>query len=375
MRGLGRRVCWTMLVLLTGMLAACGAAGARTATPALLAVHAAPPQPLTFYEGDENIEPFTPFLAQRGPNGVVLTLGFAEREGAFYNTTYDAATWQERAISNGLQPSDPQWDCDQSPDISTTFTADLTRLARTCADGSLTVFTLPDAVPLYHQAGVSGDLALAERAPAAIFAPDGRTLALTNDGPAGPGQTITLLDTRTWQPRQSITVAAGLLSRPAWSPDGTQIAEVALDGTLHVWNAATGASLAGALLPQFAVANAASDPAGPAPQWSPDSTTLYVTAPTAHGSSISVWTLHGTALTLGAITTVAVPPNTVNGQLAPDGSYLFIHTASTHGQLLAVSDLHTVADFALPGPLAIWSDARHIAAFTLQASVVVLSFG
>jgi WD40 repeat protein len=376
MRALGNTIRLIALAALLSVLAACGAARGNGTPPALLAVHAAPPQPLTFYEGDENIEPFTPFLALRGPQGSVLALGFAEREGAYYITTYDAVTWQERGISNGFQPSDPQWDCDQAPDISTTFSTDLTRLARTCADGSMTIFALPEAVPLYHQAGASGDVALADRAPAAVFAPDGRTLAVTDDGPSGPGTTITLLDTQTWQARQRISIAAGLLSRPSWSPDGTRLAEVALDGTLHIWNAATGAQVAAsAPVPQFAVADAASDPAGPAPLWSPDGATLFVAAPTAYGATISRWTLHGAILTPGATVTVAVPPTTVAPQLAPDGSYLFIHTAPTHGQLLATSDLHAAADFALPGPLAIWSDARHIAAFTLQATVVVLSFG
>jgi hypothetical protein len=255
------------------LLAACGGANAGSMPQQSIHIQQFSAQPITFYEGDEEIEPFTPFMAQRGPQGRVLTFGFAANEGAYYITTYDAGTWQERGISNGFQPTDPQWECDQTPETSTFFSADATRVVRACADGSATVFALPDAVPLYHHAGTTSDVALAARAPIAAFAPDGHTLALSDDGPSGAGQKFTLLDTAAWQARRTLTIPGGILSRPAWSPDGTRLALVTLDGTLGIWNAATGAEVAHVALPQFAIGNAASDPDGPAPQWSVDGRT------------------------------------------------------------------------------------------------------
>src|SRR5579883_1659428 len=187
-----RMVCCTTAACVVWLLAGCGA-GAGSMQQQTLHIQRLAAQPITFYEGDEEIEPFTPFMAVLGPQGRVLTFGFAANEGAYYITIYDAATWQERGISNGFQPTDPQWECDQTPETSTFFSADATKVARACADGSVTVFSLPNAVPVFHQPGANnGDIALAARAPIAAFSPDGRTLALTDDGPSGPGEHITL---------------------------------------------------------------------------------------------------------------------------------------------------------------------------------------
>ena len=361
------------LVLLT--LAACSQGTSHPTASHALAVHALPAVPLTFYEGADDLEPFTPFLAQAGPNGTMLTFGYAEREGAYYIATYSTAKWAETNISNGFGPTDPQWACDQSPDISTTFTPDVSLMARTCGDGSMTIFTLPNALSVYHITGSPDDVSLAARSPVAEFSPDNKTLALTDDGPGGPGQSIMLLTTNQWQTVRTITLAASLLSRPAWSPDSTRIAEVDLAGKLHILDAASGQDVASATLPQFIEANAASDPAGPAPQWSPDGTTLTVTTPATTGTVLSTWAVHGSTLTLNATATLAYTPDAANPQLSPDGMHLFVHTATNHGQIFTLPDLKQVGDFALPGSLTVWSDAQHLDSFTLQATVVVLQVG
>jgi WD40 repeat protein len=376
MNGSRRRGMWCMVVLIiASSLMACSTSTANTSLSNQIAITAQAPHSLYFYEGSDDNEPFTPFLASLGPSGIVATLGFATNEGAYYVTTYNTTTWRERANSNGLQPSDPLGDCDQAPDRSTVFAPNLLHLARSCADGSLAIFNLPDAIAVYRQPAASETVTLSDRVPVVAFAPDNQTVALTDDGPAGPGQTITVRAMQTWQVQRTLTVAAGLLSRPAWSPDGTRLALVALDGTLQIWDATTGAEVAHATLPGFALGSAASDPAGPAPIWSADGTTLFVTAPTSTGTSISTWSLHGNALVPGVTTTLTTPPNAAAPQLSPDGAYLFLHTAATEGQIRTTTDLHSVATFALPGALAIWTGPRDIAAFTTHDTVIDLHLG
>ena len=365
--------CGSMLCLLLCAACAGGTTGASIAHTLTVTPQVA--QPITFYEGDENIEPFTPFLVQNGPNNSIMAFGFSQNEGAYYIATYDAATWHEQAISNGFQPSDPHWDCDQSPENST-ISPDGTLVARPCADGSITVFAQLDAITVFHQTGNFANATLSARAPVAAFAPDSRTLALTDDGPGGPGQSITLLDTHTWQTRGAITVTAGILSRPGWSADGTRIAAVSLDGALHIWNAQTGAEEVTASIPQFAEGTAPSDPDGPAPQWSPDGSALLVTTPATvtGGTLLTMWSVQGTTLIPHASATVAYGPDPTNPQLAPDGQHVFIHTATQHGQIFT-SDLKQVSDFALPGDLTLWLDTHHLAVFTLSATVVPLRLG
>lgn len=373
-RGIAR---WplTLVPLLALGVAACAQSQTGPTASHQLAIKALPSQPLTFYEGEATLEPFTPFLAQLGPNNSILTFGFAQNEGAFYITTYNSANWQETAISNGFGPTDPQWACDQSPENSTTFSRDVTMMVRACADGSLTVFNLPGAVALFHITGSPDDVSLAARSPVAVFAPDGKTLAVTDDGPGGPGQDITLLGTAKWQSIRTISLNTPLLSRPAWSPDGTAIAVVDLAGKLHIINAASGQDVATASLPQFALGSAATDPAGPAPQWSPDGTALYVTTPGTKGTVMSVWTFHSGTLAAGAVATLVDTPNAAEPQLSPDGTYLFVHTATNHGQIFTTTDLKQIGDFALPGTLTIWAAAQRLASFTLQATVVPLQVG
>ncbi len=381
---LGRKHRWWLALPLFALgLAACASnttsssTTQSTPTPShQLAVKAVGTHALTFYEGDEDSEPFTPFLVNPGPDHTILAFGFSQDEGAFYIAAYNTTTWDEESISNGFGPTDPQWSCDQSPELSTSFDSAATLMARTCADGSMTVFALPDALALYHQGGSTGDVALASRSPVAVFAPNGATLALTDDGPSGPGQHIALLAVPTWQTLRSLTLANPLLSRPAWSPDGSLLAVTTLDGTLHILQTATGQDIADAALPHFALNSAASDPAGPAPQWSPDGTLLYVTTPTQNNQTIvSAWHWHNDALTAGATATIAFTPNQANPQLAPDGSYLLLHTSLKHGQLFTAPALQQVSDFALPGPLTAWADAQDVIGFTLNATAVVYKIG
>jgi WD40 repeat protein len=370
-----RRGCIAATILLIAtLLSACSAAARQPSHQ--LSVSPTTPHPLTFYEGDDDIEPFTPLYAQRGPGNTVLTIGFADREGAYYIPTYDANSWQEVSLSNGFAANDPLWDCDDAPETSVVFSPDARMMARSCADGSFTIFSLPDALTLDHQSGASAALTLTDRAPSIAFAPTNTLVAATDDGPGGAGHTITLLDTHTWQTRGTITVDAGLLSRPAWSPDGTTIAAVDLSGVIHVWNAQSHQDVVTAPVPQFAGGPAASDIAGPAPLWSADGASLYVTTPTASGTLLSAWTLNGSTLTRKATTGLAVATATSAPQLSPDGTMIFVHTAVDHGQIFTAPDLRQVADFALPGSLAVWgSDKRHIDVFTLQATAIPLQVG
>jgi WD40 repeat protein len=362
-------------VALLVCLAACaGTSGGSTAAHTLPVT----PQPaiaLTFYENEagEGPEAFTPFLVSNGPAHSVVSFGFSQQEGAYYIASYDA-DWHERDISNGFQPSDPKWDCDDAYNTSV-IAPDVTLVARPCVDGSISFFAETTATVLFRLPGTPGVVSLSARIPSAAFAPVGHVVAITNDGPAGPGQSITLYDTQTWMQGLTLDAAAGLLSQPSWSADGTKLAAVTLDGTLHIWDASSGAEVAHVTIPQFTQGSAASDPAGPAPQWSPDGTSLLVTTPAATGTALTMWAVQGTTLVPHASATIAAMPNTVNPQMSPDGQHIFVHTTALHGQIFTASDLRQVSDFGLVGNLVLWTDARHLAVFTTQASVVPMKVG
>jgi WD40 repeat protein len=73
----------------------------------------------------------------------------------------------------------------------------------------------------------------------AAFSPDGRFLAI-DDGSKG---TVTLRDTRTWQPTRSFPVGSHV-SCFTLSPDGKRLAAVGRERTIKVWNVADGRELA-----------------------------------------------------------------------------------------------------------------------------------
>ncbi len=372
-----RAAALTLALLSVVVVAACSSSSASEPAPSrALAVAAQPPHPLTFYEGGDDREPFTPFFASRGPNGTVVTMGFANNEGAYYLAAFDAATWNETDISNGFAPGDPLWDCDESPDTEIALAPDTSLLARPCADGSVTIFSLPDAVMKYHATVAPSASPIASRVPSVAFAPQGGLVAITDDGPSGAGQHIMILSTQSWQQQASIAVAAGLLSRPAWSPDGSQLAAVDLSGTLRVWSA-SGQEVASAPVPRFTPGAAATDPAGPAPQWSPDGAHLYATAPSPGGTVIAAFTLSaGGQLSAGATATIPLVPNKADPQLSPDGTLIFAHSAVRHGQIFTAPGLVQTGDFALAGALAIWGpDSHSIDVFNLRAQVIPLQVG
>lgn len=374
-----------VLVTTLAVLAGCGNGGASSAAPPpvshAVAVAPAPAKPLTFYEGEEDIEPFTPFAITRTLMGQVLAFGYATMEGANYVATFDATNWQVQSVSNGFLPNDPAWDCDSSPELGTSFAPDGSMVARACVDGSVTVFSLPYALILMHQDGIPATVPVAARIPQAIFSPTSHLLALTNDGPGGPGQKIVILNTTTWQQTGSIAVSAGLLTSPSWSPDEKRLAAVDLNGALHVWDAASGQEVASGEVTPFTLITADKDPSGPAPQWSPDGSTIVTATPTQHGM---VLTNPGTLLTAWdaatlhakATASIAQTPNVVAPQIAPDGSLVLVHIATDHGQIFATPDMKQVGDFALPGTLTQWgSDAHHIQVFTAHATEVTLTIG
>ncbi len=407
------------------ILAGCGGAtgGSTTSPNHSLLVTPQPAKALTFYEGTEDIEPFTPFAAVYSANGgwsvpngsgnqaasipTYLTFGFAPVEGASYVTGYNAQTWQETVISNGFLPNDPLWDCDASPEQGTFIAADGSMVARACSDGSITFFSLPNALVVHQVKGDPTALQLGAREPSVTFSPHGpggtgattttELIAYTDDGPAGPGTNITIASTSasaqaTWTKLGVIPVTAGLLSRPSWSPDGSMLAAVDLNGVLHIWNIPSGAGTSGfqeigsAQIPQFVLGQGVNDPATPAPQWSPDGTTIVVATPGTATSSdlgapsstiLSSWKVATGALSQLALATIPQTPVVVDPQISPDGTLLLVHTAETHAQIYAFKSsngqpgaLRRVGDFAVPGPLVLWgSDSQHITAFTSQATV------
>ncbi len=431
-------LCWLLPSLTLLILAGCGGAtGGSTASPNhSLLVTPQPAKALTFYEGTEDIEPFTPFAAVYSANGgwsasngsgnqtssipSYLTFGFAPIEGASYVTGYDAQTWQETIISNGFLPNDPLWDCDAAPEQGTFIAADGSMVARACSDGSITFFSLPNALVLHQVKGDPTALQLGAREPAVTFSPHGsgatgappnaamdqpaELIAYTDDGPAGPGTHITIANVamnigpsgspqETWTTLGVIPVTAGLLSRPSWSPDGSLLAAVDLNGVLHIWDMSSGTGTTGfqevgsVQTPHFVLGQSTSDPATPSPQWSPDGTTIVVATPATATSSdlgspsstvLSFWKIAAGSLRQLAFTSIAQTPVVVDPRISPDGTLLLVHTAETHAQIFALKSsngqpgaLRQVGDFAVPGPLVLWgADAQHITAFTSQATEV-----
>lgn len=368
-------LCSIPLILVT----ACNQNTATSTVPVSHAVAVTPklPQPITFYEGPDELEPFTPFFINTGSSGSVVTVGFAQAEGAYYLTSYDTNSWKQNNLSNGFSPTDPLWECDSYIDTSLAVAADTSALSRSCIDGSVTIFKIPDALPVYHVSATQTLTTLGQRAPIVAFSRTNHMVAITNDGPSGPGTTISLVDSTTWQPiNTTITIATGLLSRPDWSADGTRLAAISTDGVLHVWSANTGTEIAHQSLTGFAIGSTASDVASPAPQWSPDGTKIYTSSPSSAGTNVTAFSFAGSTLVQTAQVTIAFPLSKVNPQLSPDGSALFLHSGMKHGQIFTTPALKQVSDFDLPAELALWSsNAKQIAVFTLNATVVPLTIG
>jgi WD40-like Beta Propeller Repeat len=370
---------WLMFFFAMGSvlsLVACGPFGSRgnssTGLSHVLVMTSGVPHQLTFYEGEDDNEPNTPFYIHRGIDNTMQLLSFVPNEGAYYLATYDSTTWQEQNTSNGFSPSDPLWDCDDSPDNEISIDSTGSLLSRSCEDGSVTIFTLPTAVSVYHAIVAPNPSAVTARVPAVTFAPQGQSVAITDDGPGGIGQHIVILSTRNWQTLTKITITGGLLSQPSWSPDGSYIAAVDVTGMLHIWSARDGHEVANIQEQQFSLGSAMTDPSEPDPQWSPDGSYLYTITPSANnGSVIASFKFDSERLTSKADAMVSFSPDKVDPLLSPDGSLLFIRTGLSQGRIVTTSDLRQASDFALSGTLIAWGIGGHeLNVFTLNATVI-----
>lgn len=370
---LPKRMITHIMILVFVALSGCSSSVTVTSVPAI-AVVAMTPHPLTFYEGEDSIEPFAPFYVSPGPQGTVNMMGFAQREGAYYVASYLSMNWNITGVSNGFAPSDPQWECDTSPEDAIAISPTVNFLARPCADGSVTVFSLPDALPVLHLPAMGSSVGLTSRKPVAVFSPDGTQMALTDDSPLGPGSHIDIYSTQTWQSTVNIALSPPLLSRPAWSHNGQDIAAVDMSGSLHIWNAMNGQPVASAAIPNFSQGDAAVAQSGPAPMWSPDDRSIISATPTGTASlQLTKYAVQRSQLAQLAQSQVPVLPNIALPMLAADGQFVFLHVAPQHGQLFAAQTLQQVSDFALAGSRVLWSATGHVLfVFTVNATEITM---
>ena len=132
-------------------------------------------------------------------------------------------------------------------------------------DGSQVIGLTPDAQrlvifadwqwePILHGSGIVAVLDRRTGRPLLAFpahgvhgdgtlSPDGRAVALSPyEGATGNSQTVRLWNLATGMPTLSLT-AFGDYPLPAWSADGSQLAAASGNGTVNVWEAATGRPL------------------------------------------------------------------------------------------------------------------------------------
>ncbi len=167
------------------------------------------------------------------------------------------------------------------------------------------------------------------------------TSAPTQDPTAGPTETTTPGETPTSSPATGAVVTftghSRYIAALAWSPDGSKIATASGDGTVQVWDAASGTSIYTYTGHQNQNQNASVN----AVAWSLDSTTVYSAA-----TDIQVWkAVDGTKLftytghSNNTIHCLALSPdgksiasgsddNTVQVWDANSGSHLATHTAN-----------------------------------------------
>jgi WD40 repeat protein len=105
---------------------------------------------------------------------------------------------------------------------------------------------------------------------AAVLSPDGQRLAL------GSSLGTWIYDAHTLEPLQLLQGHDNRVSAVAWAPDGRQLASASWDGTIRLWDVATGEQL-GMISTDGQLLSLA---------WSPDGTTL---ASTTWGSPIELW--------------------------------------------------------------------------------------
>ncbi|KJK38531.1 hypothetical protein UK23_41110 [Lentzea aerocolonigenes] len=286
-----------------------------------------------------------------GPRTAVYTVAFDPRTSVLAAGTEDGAIFLwDPSLPAVAQQSTMVSSVAFSPDGRTLATASRNRISLwDNADHSLRTI-LTDAEVFIN---------------AVAFSPDGRTLATaTQPYPCCPdgaaGNTLTLWDLGTGTPVRR-TGHTGQVLGLAFSPDGRQVATSSADGTVRLWNLATGA-VDRTLTGHAAVVNGV--------RFSPDGRLL---ATASHDQTVKLWD-PATGSLLATLTGhtgwVRAVAFSQDGRLLATASHdqtVILWDVATRTRLVTITD-HTDADFT---GVAFSPDGRTLAYTSGEASVVL----
>lgn len=158
--------------------------------------------------------------------------------------------------------------------LSVSWSPDGERLASASDDGTVQVWNAATGQTLLTYTGLMGTGVLC-----VAWSPDGKRLA---SGGNGYGATVEILDAATGQTLLTYKGHTQMVTSVAWSPDSKRLASASGDGTVQIWNAASGSHL----LTLAVYANSVA--------WSPDGKRLA----SASGDGIRVWDATTSSLVL-----------------------------------------------------------------------------
>ncbi len=116
------------------------------------------------------------------------------------------------------------------PVSSVAWSADSTHIASACDDGTVHVWTVPDAKPILIYRGHSGPVSSVSW-----------SLDNTQIASAGSDKTVQIWDATTGHCLFTYRAHLDAVWSAAWSPEGDCLASASSDQTVHVWDARTGA--------------------------------------------------------------------------------------------------------------------------------------